>query len=143
MAKMTPAIEQLVRLMVLLPEHGHPLWKSLIADCDGIPAATTEVMSMRWFVGDAAKMWPPAGPCNLANAVLTTFGAASETTLRLISDAILDESGRGPQAGVAWVAQASAAAIELLAQDRDLEEVLQEAKKHWTLNTDASGEDAR
>jgi hypothetical protein len=24
--KMTPAIERLVRLMVLLPDHDHPLW---------------------------------------------------------------------------------------------------------------------
>jgi hypothetical protein len=129
-AKMTPAIERLIRLMVLLPEHNHPLWKSVIADCGD----TTEVMSMRWFVGDAAKMWPEGGPRNLANAVLTAFGAPSEATLRLIADAILHGSGRGPQAGAAWVAQANAAAIEVLAQDRDLVEVLQQAKEHWTLN---------
>jgi hypothetical protein len=82
-------------------------------------------------------MWPEAGPRNLANAVLTVFGAASEATLRLISDAILDDSGRGPrgpQAGATWVAQANAAAIDVLAQDRDLDEVLQEAKEHWTLD---------
>jgi hypothetical protein len=131
---MTPAVERLVRLMVLLPEHGHSLWESVIADCGD----TTEVMSMRWFVGDAAKMWPEAGPRNLANSVLTVFGAPSEGTLRLISDAILDDFGcgpRGPHAGAAWVAQAAAAAIEVLAQGRGLDGVLQEVKEHWTLST--------
>jgi hypothetical protein len=81
---------------------------------------------------------PEAGPRNLATAVLTVFAAPSEGTLRLISDAILDDSGRGPrgpQAGAAWVAQASAAAIEVLAQDRGLDEVLHEVKEHWTLST--------
>jgi hypothetical protein len=81
--EMTPAVERLVRLMVLLPEHTHPLWASLISDCGD----NGEVMSMRWFVGDAAKMWPEAGPRNLAEAVLTTFGAAGDATLRLLSDA--------------------------------------------------------
>jgi hypothetical protein len=131
---MTPAIERLVRLMILLPEHDHPLWKSVIADCGD----TTEVMSMRWFVGDAAKMWPEAGARNLANAVLTVFGAASEGTLRLISNAILDDFGRGPrgpQAGAAWVAQANAAAIEVLAHDQALDQVLQEVTEKWTLST--------
>ena len=131
MAKMTPTVERLVRLMVLLPEHGHPLWESVMTDCGD----AAEVMSMRWFVGDAAKMWPEAGPRNLANAVLAVFGAPSETTLQLISDAILHSSERGPQAGAAWVAQANAAAIEVLAQDRPQDEVLQEVKEHWTLRT--------
>ena len=132
---MTPAVERLVRLMVLLPGHGHPLWASLIADCGGDGSGATEVMSMRWFVGDAAKMWPPAGPANLAGAVLTTFGAASENTLRLLSDTVLGGSGQGPQAGAAWVTQASAAAIEILAQGRPLEEVLQDVKERWSLRT--------
>jgi hypothetical protein len=54
-------------------------------------------------------------PTHLANAVLTVFGAASEDTLRLVGDAIIDDPKRGPrgvQAGAAWVAQANAAAIE-------------------------------
>lgn len=128
---MTPAVERLVRLMILLPEHDHPLWESVITDCGD----ASEVMSMRWFVGDAAAMWPEAGPRNLANAVLTVFGAPSARTLGLIAAAILYDSGRGPQAGAAWVAQANAAAIEVLAQDRALDEVLQEVKDHWSLNT--------
>jgi hypothetical protein len=129
MTQMTATVERLIRLMVLLPENDHPVWDSLIADCGD----ATEVMSMRWFVGDAAKMWPPAGPGNLASAVLTVFAAAGEQTLRLLSDAVLGGSGRGPQAGEAWVTQASAAAIDVLAQDRTLEDVLQDAKEHWSL----------
>lgn len=135
MRQMTPAVEGLVRLMVLLPEHRHQLWKSLIADCGD----TTEVMAMRWFVGDAAKGWPEAGPVNLARAVLTTFAEASEGTLRLLSAVLLQDServvgqSRGPAAGAAWVTQASRAAIEVLAQDRTTEELLQEVGEHWTL----------
>jgi hypothetical protein len=100
-----------------------------MADCgDG-----ADVTAMRWFVGDAARMWPPAGPGNLARAVLEAFGAAGDTTLRLISDAVLDSSGQGPQAGTAWVSQVIAAAAEVLTWERPLEEVLQEAQEHWTL----------
>ena len=98
-------------------------------DCDD----TAEVMSMRWFVGDAARMYPPAGPGNLARAVLVAFGAAGDATLRLISDAILDRPGQGPQVGAAWVSQAIAAAAEVLAWERPLDEILQEAQDHWTL----------
>lgn len=133
--QMTPAVERLVRLMVLLPEHQHPLWNSLIADCSD----TTEVMAMRWFVGDAAKMWPPAGPANLAHAVLTTFAEASDATLRLLSGVLLADSertvgaARGPGAGAAWVAQANAAAIDVLALEPSGEELLDEAKEHWSL----------
>jgi hypothetical protein len=65
--------------------------------------------------------------------VLSTFGAASENTLRLLSDTILDGSGQGPQAGAAWVTQASAAAIDVLAQGRPREEVLQDVKERWSL----------
>jgi hypothetical protein len=129
MTQMTATVERLVRLMVLLPESDHPLWGSLIADCGD----ATEVMSMRWSVGDTAKMWPPAAPGNLAGAVLTVFAAAGEQTLRLLSDAILGSSGGGPQAGAAWVTQASAAAIDVLAQDRPLEDVLQDVKECWSL----------
>jgi hypothetical protein len=137
MRQMTPAVERLVRLMVLLPEHDHPLWKSLISDCGD----TTEVMSMRWFVGDSAKMWPEAGPVNLARAVLTTFAEAGDATLRLLSGVLLAGSertpnaGRGPQAGTAWVAQANAAAIDVLAHERSAEELLSEATEHWSLGS--------
>lgn len=37
--KMPPAVERLVRLMILLPEHKHPLWNSLADDS----ANTSEV----------------------------------------------------------------------------------------------------
>ena len=128
--QMTPAVERLVRLMLLLPsEHHHPLWASLEADCGDVP----EVMGMRWFVGDAARMWPPAGPGNLARAVLVTFGAAGDATLRLISNGVAGRSGLGPQAGAAWVSQALAAAAEVAAWERPQEEILQEARDHWTL----------
>jgi hypothetical protein len=53
------------------PRSQPPLWESVAADCGDL----TEVMSMRWFVGDAAKMWPEAGPRNLANAVLAVIPA--------------------------------------------------------------------
>lgn len=129
MEKMTPGVERLVRLMILLPGHDHTLWDSLMSDC-GEPA---EVQAMRWFVGDAAKMWPPAGPANLAAAVLATFTAASEATLRILSGALLPGSPRGPQAGAAWVSQAVAAAVDVLAVSSPLEDVLQTARDHWTL----------
>lgn len=96
MRQMTPAVERLIRLMVLLPEHRHPLWKSLIADCGD----TTEVMAMRWFVGDSAKMWPEAGPTNLAYAVLTTFAQAGDAMLRLLSGVILAPSARPGGSGL-------------------------------------------
>jgi hypothetical protein len=128
--QMTPAVERLVRLMLLLPSGYHdPLWEDLEADCGEL----SEVMAMRWFVGDAARMWPPAGPGNLARAVLVTFGAAGEDTLRIVSDAIVGRPGQGPQAGAAWVSQALAAATEVVAWERPLEEILQEAQDHWTL----------
>ncbi len=135
--QMTPAVERLVRLMVLLPEHDHPLWDSLIGDCGD----TTEVMSMRWFVGDSAKMWPEAGPGNLARAVLTTFAPAGDATLRILSEVLLSISRRpgaadpGPRAGAAWVAQASVAAIDVLAQELSAEQLLQEVTEHWSLSS--------
>ena len=133
--QMTPAVERLVRLMLLLPSaHHDPLWKSLEADYDDVP----EVMGMRWFVGDAARMWPPAGPGNLARAVLVTFAAAGDATLRLIADAVAGRPGQGPQAGTAWVSQALAAAAEVVAWERPLEEILQEAQDHWTLQKSPS-----
>jgi hypothetical protein len=48
---------------------------------------------MRWFAGDAARMWPPAGSGNLARAVLVTFGGAGDATLRLLSDTGTGRSG--------------------------------------------------
>lgn len=69
---MTPEVERLVRLMLLLPSDHHPeLYKRLMDESGD----TAEVMSMRWFVGDAAKMWTPAGSRNFASAVLTAFAA--------------------------------------------------------------------
>jgi len=136
MGQMTPAVERLVRLMVLLPGHHHPLWDSLIADCGD----TAEVMAMRWFVGDAAKMWPEAGPVNLARAVLTTFAEAGDATLRILSAVLLADSerpggsARGTQAAAAWVTQASAAAIDVLAQERSAEDLHQDVMERWTLN---------
>jgi hypothetical protein len=129
--QMTPSVERLVRLMVLLPEHHHPLWESLDADCGD----TAEVMSLRWFVGDAAKMWPEAGPTNLAQAVLTTFAEASDATLRILSGVLLagSDKARGSGAGAAWVAQANAAAIDVLAWEPSGDELLQEVKEHWSL----------
>jgi hypothetical protein len=67
--------------------HGDSLWDSLIAGCGD----TTEVMSMRWFVGDVAKMWPEAGPVNFAGAVLTTFAEAGDVKLRLLSAVLLSD----------------------------------------------------
>ncbi|MBE1609965.1 hypothetical protein [Actinopolymorpha pittospori] len=134
---MTPPIERLVRLMVLLPCNvKHPLWVSVRAD----GADLGEVFNIRWFVGQAATMWPPAGPRNLAAAVLIAFDAPSDKTLCLISEAILRETtgqqdGWGPQAGAAWVAQATAAAVEVFAHDRQLDKVLNEVQEHWTLST--------
>jgi hypothetical protein len=78
-------------------------------------------------------MWPPAGPGNLARAVLTAFGAAGDASLRLISDAVMGRPGQRPQAGAAWVSQATSAAAEILAGERPLDEILQEARDHWTL----------
>ncbi len=128
-------MERLVRLMLLLPsEHHDPLWKSLGADCGDGP----EVMGMHWFVGDAARMWPPAGPGNLARAVLVTFAAAGDATLRLISNAVAGRPGQGPQTGAAWVSQALAAAAEVVAWERPLEEIVQEARNHWTLQKSPS-----
>jgi len=134
--QMTPAVERLVRLMLLLPcEHRHPLWDSLAAGCGDL----TEVSAMRWFVGDAARMWPPAGPGNLARAVLTAFGTAGDDSLRLISDAVTGRPGQGPQAGAAWASQATAAAAEILAWERPLDEILQEVQDHWTMQSPVAG----
>ena len=127
---MTPEVERLVRLMLLLPNgHHHELYKRLMEECGD----AEEVMSMRWFVGDAAKMWPPAGPGNLASAVLTAFATPSQVTLSLLSDAITDEPTTGPGVGAVWVDQVRAAAIDVLAFAAPLEEVLTEAGQHWSL----------
>lgn len=39
------------------------------------------------------------------------------------------------QAGAAWVAQASAAAIDVLAQERSDEDLLREVTEHWSLRS--------
>ncbi len=134
METMTPAMERLVRLMLLIPHDSeHPIWKSMMDDCGDI----TEVMAMRWFVGDTVKMWPEAGPRNLACAVLTVFDTPSETTLRHLSSALLynvleDKQRTGP--GAAWVAEAKATAIRVLADSFHPEQVEHEVKEHWTLS---------
>lgn len=130
MEQMSPVVERLVRLMVMLPpERDHPLWTSVIAD--GIEVS--EAIAMRWYVGDAAQTWPPAAAHNLATAVLTAFGAPSERTLEHLSAALAPASGQAPHVGMAWVNQARAAAINVLADERPLDEILQYIKEHWTL----------
>lgn len=130
---MTSAMEHLVRLMILIPhEVDHPLWKSMIDDCGGASA----VMSMRWFVGDTVKMWPPAGPQNLAATVLTVFDTPSDTTLRLLSQELAtDQARESTRPGQAWVDEARATAVRVLAQAPDLDAVLAEVRAHWTLQT--------
>lgn len=135
MMQMTPAIERLVRLMVLLPEHDHALWDSLASDCGDM----LEVKTMRWFVGDAARMWPEAGPANLARAVLLTFAQAGNATLEILSAVLLAVAARpgapGSGAGLAWVNQASAVAIEVLAGELSGDKLLQEVGEHWSLRS--------
>lgn len=135
MRQMTPAIERLVRLMVLLPEHDHPLSDSLASDCGDM----LEVRSMRWFVGDATRMWPEAGPANLARAVLLTFAQAGKATVEILSAVLLTVAARpgapGSGTGFAWVTQAGAVAIEVLAGELSGEKLLQEVGEHWSLRS--------
>jgi hypothetical protein len=59
--------------------------------------------------------------------------------MRRLSAVLLSDSARpgapdpGPQAGVAWVSETSAAAIAVLAQERSAEELLQDVADHWSL----------
>jgi hypothetical protein len=127
------AVEKLVRLMVMLPpDQSEPLWKSVAADCGDNHA---EIFSIRWQVGEAARMWPEGAPRTLAEAVLTAFGDSSETTLRLLSEAILVRQGAGPQVGAVWAARACEAAIDVLAHADSFEDVLQQAKDKWSLRS--------
>jgi hypothetical protein len=133
-AEMTAATERLVRLMVMLPDdRRHPFWDSLIADA----GSADEVLSMRWFVGDTTYKWRQKAPRDLAKAVLTVLGRAKEATLTLISGAVLGSSGQGPGPGAAWVAAASAAALEILAAERPFDEVLEAARERWDLPAEA------
>lgn len=67
--------------------------------------------------------------------VLIAFGNPSETTLRLLSQALVNPAPRareGTSAGAAWVARACEAAIDVLAEADSLEEVLERAKIDWS-----------
>ncbi|GGT04617.1 hypothetical protein GCM10010156_73040 [Planobispora rosea] len=130
MQKMPPVAERLVRLMVLLPSDPRaPLWKSVADDCGDLPT----VMSIGGWVRDTATMWPEGAPRTLAQMVLTAFANPSETTLRLLSQAIVDVStSAGIDVGTAWAARARESAIDVLAESDTLEEVLKRAKTEWS-----------
>ncbi|MEV4167473.1 hypothetical protein [Nonomuraea dietziae] len=133
MEKMSPAVERLVRLMLLLPSDPRkPLWNSAADDCGDLPT----VMSIHGWVGSTAKMWPEGAPRTLAEMVLIAFGDPSETTLRLLSQA-LGASAPGAEAGTgigaAWAARVRETAIDVLAEADPLEEVLERAKADWAL----------
>jgi hypothetical protein len=132
MQKMPPAVERLVRLMLMLPSDPHgPLWSSVADDCEDI----TTVIAIRGWVGDTAKMWPEGAPRTLAEMFLTAFGNPSETTLLLLSQAVgattlRDHAGTG--AGAAWVARALETAIDVLSDADSLEEILERAEAEWS-----------
>lgn len=132
MHEMSPAVERLVRLMLLLPsDPREPLWDSAADDCGDLPL----VMSIGGWVRDTAKMWPEGAPRTLAEMVLTAFGSPSETTLRLLSEAVLvapPRAGAGTGVGSAWVARACETAIDVLAEADSLKEVLERAKTEWS-----------
>ena len=129
MQKMSPAAERLVRLMLLLPpDSREELWKSAADDCGD----HSTVMSIRWWVGDTAKMVPEGAPRTLAEMVLTVFSNPSETTLRLLSEVIVAKSS-GTGVGETWAARARETAIDVLAECGSLEQVLEQAKSEWTL----------
>ncbi|MEV2273839.1 hypothetical protein [Nonomuraea africana] len=125
MQKMSPAVERLVRLMLLLPSDPRAsLWNSAADDCGDLPT----VVSIRGWVRDTAKMWPDGAPRTLAEMVLTVFGNPSETTLRLLSQAVVAPNFRartGIGVGAAWAARARETAIDVLAEADSLEEVLE------------------
>ncbi|WP_433259628.1 hypothetical protein ACQPYK_48675 (plasmid) [Streptosporangium sp. CA-135522] len=132
MQKMPPAAERLVRLMLLLPsDPREPLWNSAADDCGDLPT----VMSIGGWVSDTATMWPEGAPCTLAEMVLIVFGNPSETTLRLLSQAVVAPNPRartGTSVGAAWAARARETAIDVLAEADSLEEVLERAKTDWS-----------
>lgn len=131
MAKMPPEVERLVRLVLMLPSDPHHELYEHLAD-EGID--TMLPTEMRWYVDQAARMWPPGGPRNLAEAVLMVFANPSEETLLAISFEISSESLKRTSIGAAWVEQVRAAAIDVLAFERPLEDILTEAREHWSLN---------
>ncbi len=93
-------------------------------------------MSIHGWVGDTAKMWPEGAPPTLAEMVLIAFGNPSETTLRLLSEAVTPSprASAGPGVGAAWAARARETAIDVLAEHDSLEEVLERAKTDWSLD---------
>ncbi|MBG0831616.1 hypothetical protein HS041_28195 [Planomonospora sp. ID67723] len=131
MQKMPPAAERLVRLMLLLPsDPREPLWRSVADDCGDLPT----VMSIGGWVRDTVKMWPDGAPRTLAEMVLIAFGNPSETTLRLLSQAVVPPNSRahsGTGVGAAWAARARETAIDVLAETDALEEVLERARTDW------------
>ncbi|MEV4753303.1 hypothetical protein AB0K21_43765 [Streptosporangium sp. NPDC049248] len=132
MQKMSPAAERLVRLMLLLPsDPREPLWDSVADDCGDLPT----VMAIGGWVSDTAKMWPEGAPYVLAEMVLIVFGNPSETTLHLLSQAVVSPNSRGRKGtgiGAAWAARACQTAIDVLAETASLEEVLDRAKTNWS-----------
>ncbi|GIH63982.1 hypothetical protein [Microbispora siamensis] len=132
MQEMSPATERLVRLMLLLPSDlRSPLWDSVADDCGDL----STVASIGIWVRDTAKMWPEGAPRTLAEMVLISFGNPSETTLSLLSQAVVTLGGpsanKGTGVGAAWAARACEAAIDVLAEADPLEEVLERAKTDW------------
>ncbi|GAA4210818.1 hypothetical protein GCM10022252_79130 [Streptosporangium oxazolinicum] len=92
-------------------------------------------MSIGGWVSDTAKMWPEGAPRALAEMVLITFGNPSETTLHLLSQAVITPNPRarkGTGVGAAWVARACQSAIDVLAETDSLEDVLERAKSDWS-----------
>lgn len=124
---MPPEVERLVRLMLLLPNDPQDELHRHMAFED------PKAMSMRWFVGDSARMWPEGGPRALAEDVLTQFAEPSEETLSLISSAISFRATENTSIGAEWVKQVRAAAIDVLAFARPLEEILADAREYWSL----------
>ncbi|MBB5085099.1 hypothetical protein [Nonomuraea endophytica] len=133
MQTMSPAVERLVRLMLLLPSDPHePLWRSVTDDCGDLPT----VMSIPGWVRDSAKMWPDGAPRTLAEMVLTVFGNPSDITLRLLSQAVGATTPRTKAraetgAGTAWATRVREAAIDVLAEAPSREEVLERAESEW------------
>jgi hypothetical protein len=129
---MSPAVERLVRLMLLLPSDPRaPLWDSAADDCGDLPT----IYSIGGWVRDTAKMWPEGAPRTLAEMVLIAFGNPSDTTLHLLSRTLVGvprDTLTGPGVGAAWAARARETAIDVLAEADSLEEVLERAKTDWS-----------
>ena len=136
MGQMSPELERLVRLIVLLPTDddsvngGGELWDSLWEDSS--PGAN----QLRWYVGYAVRAPTPDNARRLAGWVLEVFGASlSDKTLRLIAKAAARHGGVsevGSRVGECWVSQVTAAAIEVLAYASSLDTVLDKVEENWT-----------